>query len=292
MKTAQVYRSWLIAAIGGWALAGWAQAGEMQPTSRALIELDRAPGWNLGAQLRAGRRRLEVEEDRLALDIRQFTVRIGVRPLPILHTWGELGAGQAERRGRDLGPVENGGHGEWRYAEDDKGSAGLVWGVGAGLAMFEYVLRSSPVFGNQESLALDVLTTYRVSESDLPPLRRFRFDSVAADFVSDPVAGDTGEDLTLRWKDTRLAALFTYRLNRYGEVTWRGYEPTGYAIWGGPLYTRTTGSYGNQSISETHDFGVWLGFDVRFPSNWLAQVSLQWMNDDDREVLLSVNRYF
>lgn len=273
-------------------LSGSVLAGEMQPTSRALIELDRTPGWNLGGQLRLGRRALDLTDDTLQVDTRQATVRVGVRLLPLWHVWGELGAGQADRRGRFLPPEGTPPNGTQRYEEDGKGSAGLVLGGGMGVSVFEYVLRSSPVFGHQESLALDLLGTYRVGQSDLPALRRFRYDPGTESYVPDLSSTDDEGDLRLRWKDARLAALFVYRLNRKAEVVWRGYEPTGYALRGGPLYVRTTGTYGGVNLREAHDFGAVLGFDARYPSGWLGRVDVQWMNTDDREVTLSVHRFF
>ncbi|GEM_PF-2338534 len=289
MKPHAGYWGACLALCGG--LTAGAMASEMQPTSRALIELDRTPGWNLGGRLQLGRRALDADGAPLQVNASHATVRIGVRPLPMLHVWGELGAGQAERRGRFLSP--DGTDDETlRYEEDGKGSSGLVWGAGAGLSIFEYVLRSSPVFGHQESLALDLLGTYRVAQSDLPALRRFRYDPATADYIPDPGAAGDGSDIRLRWKDARIAALFIYRLNRKAEVVWRGYEPTSYALRGGPLYMRTTGTYGGANVREAHDFGAWLGFDARFPSGWLGRVDVQLMHDDDREVALSVHRFF
>ena len=276
---------WLVWTVGSW-------GGEMQPTAGALIELDRTPGWNLGPNLLIGQRAYEVGDEALSVDLRNITVRLGFRPMTALHVWGEMGVGQADRRGRMTDPISGDATGDQRLEEDGNGSAGLVWAVGGGLAVFEYVLRTSPMFGHQESLALDLMASYRVSESDLPPLRVLRFDAAAEDFVPDPAVERAADDATLRWKDTRVAALFAYRLDRQADVSWRGYEPTGYALWGGPVYARTTGSYARRSLREAHDFGAWFGFDVRFPSGWLGQVGLQWMNDNDREIALSVLRYF
>ena len=246
-----------------WVPPGTAAAGEMGPTTQPLVRLE-GDGWNLGGRLEMGRRSLRTGEELLKLDTRSLVFRAGARPLPFLHVWGQAGVAEADRLDAD-------------------GSAGLAWAVGAGAALFEYVIKESPVVGVQESIGLELHAFYRVSTSDLPP--------VVAETEADAASG-LQEDLELTWKDARVLPLFVYRVNRLGTALWRPYEPTGYLLRGGPVYARTTGDYGDASLREDGDFGAVLGFDVRFDSGWMGRVEMTWFGGSDRELALGVHRYF
>lgn len=250
--------------------------GDMRPTTHSVIHLEQTSGWNLGARFQVDRRRLDVDGEELALDVRHAYFRLGARLLPFLHAWGEAGVAGADR-------------------QDADGSSGFAWGVGAGASLFDYVIRKSPVVGPQETISIEAEALYRVAESELPPRRIWVLDENAqgedryVERLADP---EQDEDIDLTWKDARIAALFVYRLNRMGDRIWRPYEPTGYAVRGGPVYARTTGDYGTKSVRERNDFGAQFGFDIRLDSGWMFRTDLTWFNGNDRELSLGVHRFF
>ena len=239
----------------------WAYGSELTPVSGSILELDRADGWNLGARIQLDRRKLLLPENAdLDIEALHGVVRLGAQILPFLHLWTEAGTVRADR-------------------VDADGSAGLVWAVGGGATLFQYHIRRSPVFGGLETIGIALEGSYRVARSSLP-------------HGPDSEAADTDEDLDLTWKDTRLGPVFSYRLDRRADVIWQGYEPTGYVLRAGPVYTRTTGTYGTERIREDHAFGVLFGADVRFPSGWIGRLDWLQFHPDDREVSLGIFRFF
>jgi len=249
---------------------GGVGADELGPTTRALLRVENQPGWNMGARVQVDRRQLMLDEQLLEIDGMRGAVRFGVRLLPFLHIWGEAGTVQADRIDAD-------------------GSTGLAWGGGAGATLFEYVLRSSPVFGPQEVLGVELHAAYLSAESrQVLPRPGAPLDGV----VAAPVATADGERIDLEWRDTRLMPLFVYRLNRLGDRIWRGYEPTGYVLRAGPVYARTTGTFADMALRERNDFGALFGADIRFSDGWVGQMAVSWFGASDREVSLGIQRYF
>lgn len=152
-------------------------------------------------------------------------------------------------------------------ALDEQGDGGLLWGVGGALSVFEYVIRQSPVSGRQETLNVDVEGSYHEAKSSFNE-------------------GD------FKWKDTRVATLFAYRIDRRSDLIWRPYEPTGYALRAGPMYRWSRGKFVNENLKEEKDFGVLLGVDVLISSGWIGRVELEQMGSSDREWSFGVLRFF
>ncbi len=258
----------LLAAMMTGGSARWGYGEELTPVSGSLLELNRTGGWNLGARLQFDRRKLDLGDDaELDLEVLHGVVRLGAQVFPFLHIWTEAGAVQADR-------------------VDADGRSGLVWAVGGGATLFQYHIRHSPVFGGLETVAISLEGSYRVGRSSLP----IDPDTLTTDPA--PAAITSDDDLDLKWKDLRLVPVFSYRLNRQADVIWRGYEPTGYVLRAGPVYSRTTGTYGSDRIRENRDFGILVGADVRFPSGWIGRMDWLQFHPEDREVSIGVIRFF
>ncbi len=260
-----------------------ARADEMGPTSDALVSLEARSGWNMGARLQFDRRRLTTNGGELDLDVMQGFFRAGVRIAPFLHIWGEAGAARTDHSLFISGEPAAGDPAVRSRLELD-GGTGFAWGIGAGASVFEYVIRRSPVVGRKESIAVEIDAIYRVAESD--------FDVETVDASAGPDGGSATENIDLKWKDARIAALFVYRLNQAGDNLWRPYEPTGYALRSGPVFSRVTGDFGEDSVREKNDFGALFGFDVRWESGWMGRFDVTWFSGNDREIAVGVHRFF
>jgi len=250
MKTHLSYVALLLISLtGGAGVSLPVSADQMLATESALVRVVEEPGWNMGARLHFDRRQYDTDAARVDTDIRQLVARLGIRLAPSLHVWGDLGAAEAD-------------------VESNRGGAGLVWGIGAGLSVFEYAMQASPVVGSKELLSLEIEGSYRDAESDF------------------------NEDRTLTWQDARVATIIAYRINSLGEQEQRPFDPSGYALRAGPVYTRVSGEFDGTDFEHTNEFGALFGADIRMNSGWLVRAEFIWLGRDNREFSLGAHRYF
>ncbi|MEX2607028.1 MAG: hypothetical protein WD708_06750 [Kiritimatiellia bacterium] len=293
---------WLAAAVVlCWTPVGRVQASEMQATSAALLTLDPPRGWNAGLILEAGSRTMETPGQPIKLNTRGAMIRVGYRIQPAVHLWGEVGVSQADRRGRAGAAVhqnpeaaegEQADHqsvSEW-YEDDGDGETGLAWGMGAGVLLVDFHLRTSPVLGVRESLAFELNASYRVRRSDIPAIRRMTL--VTSQQVHVPVSDRTPESEAFTWSEAQVGPMMVYRRDERVDPSRPVFSPTGYAVRGGPGYVGTRYDFGEVDLENSNNLALLIGADVRFQTGWICQLNVLWMNGSDHEFSLAIVRYF
>lgn len=279
----------------GWMSSGRLEASEMQATSAALVRMDRPSGWNVGVMLETGSRTVAPPGPSIKMNTRGAMIRVGYRIQPPIHVWGELGASQADRKGRAGTEGTEGTEGQevsdW-YEDDASGETAFAWGMGTGIALVEFPIRSSPVLGMRESLTIELNASYRVRRSDIPRTHRMIWDPAQQVHVSAPGGGGSSISDEFIWSETQVSPLVVYRRNLFAESNQPVFSPTGYAVRGGPGYVRTRYDLGEMNVEDSNSLGLLAGVDVRLQNGWVCQLNSLWINGSDREFSLVVIRYF
>ncbi|MDZ4200062.1 MAG: hypothetical protein U1E27_12355 [Kiritimatiellia bacterium] len=158
----------------------------------------------------------------------------------------------------------------WVQSETDqgvKGDAGLSLGLRAEVSLAEIVFRDSPVVGRKEFVGLSLETGFRRSETDLA-------------------------DTEFNWTEWTFLPLVRYEINRRGEFLGVAGEPTGMAIRFGLPFSMVRGDLSGRTAKERRNFGMHLGADYRWPSNWTTQFRANLYAAKDRDLSLGVAYHF
>lgn len=273
----------------------------MQATSSALVRLDRPVGWNVGVLFETGRRMADTSGTSLEMDTQGAMMRVGYRIQPPIHVWGELGASQADRKGRAGTTGTAGKEGtegtegqevsEW-YEDDASGKTAFAWGMGVGVALVEFPIRTSPVLGDRESLTIELNASYRVRRSDIPVVRRRVWDPMQQVHLTSFDGEDHDGSSEFTWSETQVSPIVVYRRNVHAEPNQPIFSPTGYAVRAGPGYVQTHYDFGERDVENSSSLGILAGVDVRLRNGWVCQLNSMWMSGSDREFSLMVIRFF
>lgn len=290
--------TWCRILVYGWVLGAGGvlfaqeQMPPMQATTGSLFKLEGPrSGWNTGVRLELGKREAAFSDETWALDTRRVTARVGHRVTAASHVWGEVGIALVDRRGRAgaADPDQTDSVSPW-IEEDSAGESGLAWGLGGSLVLLEAVLQNSPVLGPQEWLSLELEASYRIGHSDLHPLLHRVWDPTQQRHVS--VEGSAEQNTEeFSWRDLKFGPMLVYRKETITDPGRASFLPTGYVVRGGIQFVQSQYTY--QDLKEEEGtVGVELGAELRLNSGWMCRLDASWLGATNREVALSLVRYF
>lgn len=232
-----------------WSSAVWGYAEGVTPTKGALFETTPGGGWTSGFSAALSRREFEASSEVLDVDIFRAVARVGMCPVGPLYGFLEAGWGKAE-----LPP-------------DRESDGGFAWAVGANLALWDHVLRRSPVLGKTRVFGVAMRLRHEGMESEVE----------AQDFS---------------WQETRLSPIVRYTVNRAADGAWLPYTPAMVSVYGGICYSELKGDFDHASVSGHHDFGFVTGVDSKHVDGWIIGVSGTFFNQRDRIVGVDLRYHF
>ncbi len=148
-----------------------------------------------------------------------------------------------------------------------KGQGGIAADVGALLNLFEFAIESSTLDLTRQSVGITVDTTFSYSESNF---NEANFD----------------------WTEITVIPAIHYSVNRFGRATARPYDAQAAALRGGLIFDRIDATFGDTDLRENRNFGFHLAGDVMLANLWVATLSMNYYDNDDRTGRLLFGRYF
>ncbi len=209
-------------------------------TDGAIVETTVGQGWTAGARIDLARREFLSQGEILDVDILRTTARFGVCLVAPIHAFVEAGWSKAE-------------------LPQNEGEGGFSWTYGVDIAVWEHVLRRSPVLGKTQSLGLNVTVSQQSTESNL-------------------------RDADFSWDETRITPVVRYTANRLQSGNWLPHNPAQVSFFCGVSYSDLSGDFGEVEFEGNRDFGFVAGADWMFMDSWIVGISGTFFGDNDRTV--------
>jgi len=210
--------------------------------------------FNVKAEL--GSRDLVSDNIVSSMDKTRFTAGIDVDIMPFLGLSAEAGVSQAEL---DI--------------NNDKGSYGFSWGVGADVNIFEFIISESPVIGKKQWLQLRANAKLESNESNFP-----------------------GVDFS--WYEYKIIPSIVYNQNLKTAVNAKSSQPMAVALELGLIFSEIDGEAKNIDddtkidFSEETNVGVLVGVAFLAKSDWVGRVNGEFYGSDGGSAIFSVEYNF
>jgi hypothetical protein len=220
----------------------------------SLMSVDTLNGLTMESSVRFLGREIEWNGTVWGLDGWWWSVGLGYSPAPFLRLGALAGAATADVDLR-----------EGDYSRE--GDYGLLWGLNSSVALLEYVLEESPVFGH---------------------LKAIRFLADLEYLHAEP--GVDGDDITV--EEIVFAPHVVYAVNLRGAERWHPYEPLGVAVRGGIVWSSVNADIDDHSFDEANSFGLLLGADMQFNERIALRLTSRIFSEDDYTLSSSLGYYF
>lgn len=214
----------------------------------SLVSVDSLSGLTLETSVRRLSRVIEWGDTARDLDGWCWTVGLGYSPWPFLRFGAFAGTAAAE-------------------VDEREGSYGFLWGVHSSIAMLEYVLDESPVFGRVKAIRFMTDLEYRRARPDIDR-----------------------DDILI--EETTIAPHVVYALNLRGPRRWHPYTLLGVAVRGGVVFSVVDAEIDDQSFEESNRMGLLLGVDMQFNDEVALRLTSHLYSEDDLTIGASVGYYF
>ncbi len=232
-------RSWTVLAV--WlALAAQLSAEGILVTDGALIESTVGQGWTAGVRADLARREFVSDGDILDVDLLRTTAQFGLTLISPIHFFVEAGWSKAE-------------------LPQSEGEGGFSWTYGVDVAVWQHILRQSPVLGKTHTLGLNVRAARESTESNL-------------------------RDADFSWEETRVTPTVRYTASHIRGNSRLPYGPAYTSFFSGVCYSDVEGDFGDAEFEGNRDFGFVVGADWMFFDSWIFGISGTFYGDNDRTV--------
>jgi hypothetical protein len=191
-----------------------------------------------------------------SMDKTRFTAGIDVDVMPFLGLSAEAGVSQAEL---DF--------------NNDKGSYGFTWGLGADINLFEFLISESPVIGKMQWIQLRVNAKMESNESNMP-----------------------GVDFS--WYEYKVIPSIIYNKNLKMALNAKSSQPMAIALELGLIFSEIDGKAKNIDdgtkidFSEEANIGVLVGVAFLAKNDWIGRINGELYGSDGGSAIFSVGYNF
>jgi len=224
-----------------------ALAGDMPGPRRGLVRLSEPTSWFLSIAHAQSDRELRFEDSITPIEFNRMIASTGVDLLSFLTLQVEAGWVSA-----DAGMVE--------------GEGGFEWGVGATVALWEYVIEETSAIPRRQTLRIETDVIHRARQSTL--------------------------DEAFEWTQFTVSPVVRYTHERRAEVSWNHRMPSGVSAYAGFQHADWDITYGTREGEGNRDFAVRLGADLRIASGWVTRLDAILYNGSDRRFTIGMGYYF
>lgn len=225
-----------------------AERSQISVPAESIVTVDSLSGVSVESSVRTLSRQIEWGGTVLDLDGLYWTAGVAWSPLPYILLGGFAGGATADMESRE-------------------GDYGLIWGVESSIAVLEYVLAESPVFGRTKAVRFMADIEFLRAEPDLD-----------------------GNDITI--EEVTLAPHVVYAVNLRGAKRWHPHGLLGVAIRGGVVVSSMAADIDGHSFEETNSFGLLFGADMQFNNEIRLRLTSHLFGEDDMMIAAGLGYHF
>ncbi|MDA3800347.1 MAG: hypothetical protein PF692_14880 [Kiritimatiellae bacterium] len=240
-----------------WAILGVNLFGEtINQTDTPLFRVEGDQPFAFCLKAEIGSRDLEHNDVYVSMDKTRYTAELAVDVLPFMGLFAEAGVAQATLDNRN----------------NDDGSYGFTWGLGADFNLLEFLISESPVIGKKQWLQLRVRAKVESNESNMP----------GADFS---------------WYEYKVIPSIIYNNNLKTKVNINPTQPMAVATEIGLIFSQIDGKtepFDEEQIdfSEADNIGVLLGVAFLGKNDWICRVNGELYGSGGGSAIFSIGYNF